>query len=129
MTSVEVCAAVVRRGDRVLLATRPGGSHLAGKWEFPGGKVAEGETLEECIRRELLEELGLGILRAEHLGTVEHTYPGKHVVLHFLECLVPADAEPVCRLAQKAEWFPADCLAALDLAPADRIFVERFLRP
>lgn len=123
--AVDVCAAVVRRGDHVLLATRPAGSHLSGRWEFPGGKVCEGESLEDCIRRELAEELGLGVLSAAPIASIRHRYPGKDIVLHFMDCTIEAPARPVCHEGQEIQWARVADLGHIDLAPADRAFADR----
>lgn len=69
-------------GD-VLLAQRPAGKAYEGYWEFPGGKVESGETVEEALKREFMEELGVTVLAAEAWCCVEHVYPHAHVRLHF----------------------------------------------
>ncbi len=125
MPPVDVCAAVIRRGELTLLATRPPGSRLAGKWEFPGGKVAPGESLEACIRREIREELGLVLGHVRHVDTVEQTDHAPPIRLHFLDCSIDPGAEPVCHEGQQARWFTPAELAILDLLPADRVFVCR----
>ena len=88
MTSpwINVCAAVVMRGRRFLLATRPDGTHLAGHWEFPGGKMHAGETLAACIIRELEEELGVTVAEPVEIAVIEHAYPEKRIRLHFMRC-------------------------------------------
>ena len=121
--AVDVCAAVIRRGNRFLLATRPARSHLEGKWEFPGGKVQAGETPSQCIRRELAEELGIELDRAVHLGTVIHRYRAKTVRLLFMACSMRQDLPVASREGQKIGWFSPEQLEALDLAPADRRFL------
>jgi mutator protein MutT len=98
---------------------------MAGKWEFPGGKVSAGESLVACIRREIAEELGIAVLDAVQLDTVEHTDQQPPIRLHFLECRIAPDAEPVCHEGQQAGWFTPRELAAADLLPADRVFVSR----
>ena len=125
-TPVQVCAAVIRKGGRILLATRPQGKHLAGCWEFPGGKVKPGETYEQCIQRELLEELGLCVAVADELAEQEFDYPEKKVVLHFMECELNSDDGPVPQEGQCAEWFLPEDAAALDLAPADAAFIRKY---
>ena len=99
---------------------------MAGKWEFPGGKVSGGESLVGCIRREIAEELGLEVLDAVQIATVEHADQQPAIRLHFLECYVAAGAEPVCREGQQVGWFTLAETAGLDLLPADRVFLDRF---
>ncbi len=125
--AIDVCAAVVRQRQRFLLATRPPGSHLAGYWEFPGGKIHAGETPEACILRELCEELGVAAVEPEFLALVEHDYPGKRIRLHFLRCRLPDGENPHPHEGQQCGWFTLAELRALNLAPADRRFVEEFL--
>jgi len=98
---------------------------MAGKWEFPGGKVSAGESLDACIRREIREELGLSIGQARHVDTVEQADHVPPIRLHFLECCVDPAAQPVCHEGQQAAWFSPAELATLDLLPADRTFVSR----
>jgi mutator protein MutT len=124
MTPVDVCAAVIVRDGKVLVATRPHGSHLAGKWEFPGGKVHGSETHTACIRREIREDLGLEVLDPVPLCSVTHHYPDKSVRLHFLLCTVSACCEPVCHEGQEVRWVTPGEIADLDLAPADRAFLH-----
>ncbi len=120
-----VCAGVVCRGGRYLLATRPPGSRLAGRWEFPGGKVVDGESLEDCIRRELCEELGLTVGAVAPLDIVELPEAEPPLRLNFLGCALDPEAEPVAHEGQRVGWFTLTELQSLDLLPADRLFVER----
>jgi mutator protein MutT len=96
-------------------------------WEFPGGKVSGGESLVGCIRREIAEELGLELLSAVQIDTVEHAAQPSAIRLHFMECRIAPNAEPVCHEGQQAAWFTPEELAALDLLPADRLFASRLL--
>ena len=121
---MQVCAAVIQRTDRFLLATRHAGSHLAGLWEFPGGKRKPGETALVCIRRELDEELGLQVLAATRLNTVDHDYPEKRVRIEFLRCLIAEPILPQARQGQNWAWFTLNAMTTLALAPADRRFVD-----
>ena len=83
MPTIDVAAGVLTdAAGRVLIAQRPVGSVLAGWWEFPGGKIAGGETAREALERELAEELGIRILAAEPLITFSHSYPERVVTLH-----------------------------------------------
>ena len=101
------------------MATRRPGSHLAGKWEFPGGKIREGETAENCVKRELCEELSLDVKAARELFRMEFQYDEKRVGLHFMLCSIQAGAEPRPQEGQHSGWFIAAEAQALDLAPAD----------
>lgn len=117
---IDVCAAVVRRGPLVLLAQRPAGKHLAGLWEFPGGKVHHGEDWHTCIRREMLEELGLEVTPLQHLLTVNHVYPEKTISLHCIECTIKDEATPTHHDGQKSRWTHVNSLESEPLAPADQ---------
>lgn len=76
-----------RQGEwRVLIARRPDNAVLGGYWELPGGKIEEGETPEECLAREFLEEVGLGVRVGEALAMIEHHYDHAHVKLHPFFC-------------------------------------------
>ncbi len=119
--SIDVCAAVVRRGPLVLLAQRPAGKHLAGLWEFPGGKVHDGEDWHTCIRREMLEELGLEVKPIRHLLTVNHDYPEKTIRLHCIECTIEDEATPTHHDGQQSRWAPVESVEPECLAPADQI--------
>jgi 8-oxo-dGTP diphosphatase len=72
----QVAAAIARQGERVLVTRRAPGQHLAGFWEFPGGKLEEGETVQTCIVRELREELGVGCLARDIIAESVHEYAG-----------------------------------------------------
>ena len=78
----EVTAGVIRKDGSILVAKRRKGAHLAGTWEFPGGKREEGESLSACLKRELLEELGILVTVGPRIDAVVHDYPEKRVVLH-----------------------------------------------
>jgi 8-oxo-dGTP diphosphatase len=117
---LDVCAAVIIHDDRILLATRRPGGHLAGRWEFPGGKQHVNETLADCIARELREELDLQARGASLLFSIVHRYPEKTVRLWFMRCDLLTDASALrCLEGQKAGWFTANELKDLPLAPAD----------
>ncbi|MEK6711723.1 MAG: squalene synthase HpnC [Nitrospinota bacterium] len=84
--ALEVVAGVVRRGGRILICQRPEGKHLAGLWEFPGGKVERGESPEEALARELREELEVEIEVGALRWETRHAYPDRHVHLRFYDC-------------------------------------------
>src|SRR5688572_16483148 len=87
MNTIEVAAGLVFRDGKLLITERPAGGHLPGLWEFPGGKRETDESFEQCLHRELMEELGIEV---DILGLVEsitHDYAEKTVHLRFFRCL------------------------------------------
>ena len=88
MKVIEVAAGLVHGEGRYLIARRKPGVHLAGFWEFPGGKREPGETLEACLRRELFEELGIRIDAPIPFQIIRHEYVEKTVELHFFRCRI-----------------------------------------
>lgn len=114
---VVVAAAVVERDGEYLVTRRVDGTHLAGFWEFPGGKCDPGETLARCLEREMLEELGCETVVADELLSVTHTYADRAVELHFFRCTVRQDPRPL--LGQEIRWVARDTLRTLDFPPAD----------
>jgi len=83
---IEVCCAIIVEGDKILATRRSHGMHLAGFWEFPGGKIEPGETAEACIIREIREELNIEIKVENRLLPVEHHYPEKSIRLMPFMC-------------------------------------------
>jgi len=81
-----VTAGLIWRDGKLLITRRPQGSHLAGYWEFPGGKQETGETLEACLRREIMEELGVDVKIERRLLQVDHDYEMKSISLHLFQC-------------------------------------------
>ena len=123
---IVVLAAVIERDGRVLMSRRLEGTHLAGRWEFPGGKCEPGESHEGCLARELEEELG--VTRAtvgEEISAFEHAYPDRVVRLHFRRCTI--EDEPRGVLGQTLRWVTRAELSTLDLPDADRDLVKRLV--
>lgn len=119
----EVAVGVMVQPDgRFLLAQRPAGKPYEGYWEFPGGKLEPGETVEAALARELHEELGLDVTHCERWHVLEHDYPHAYVRLHF--CKVTAwRGEPVGREGQAFSW-QAVPVAVGPLLPATIPVVE-----
>lgn len=95
------------------------------KWEFPGGKIEANESAEECLRRELIEELGLSITIGRRLPSVTHTYPTFTVVLHPFVCLIKA-GDMVLHEHKASVWLPAGELLTLDWAEADIPIIKAY---
>lgn len=111
---------------KYFVAKRPDSSHLGGKWEFPGGKIEDGETHRQALEREMSEEFCVQTAGAELIGDVLHQYPDKliHLFFYYAEItggkLTPTEHPAVC-------WQTAEELLDTDLAEADAVFVRKFL--
>jgi 8-oxo-dGTP diphosphatase len=114
---IVVVAAVIERDGKFLVARRLKDTHLAGLWEFPGGKVDRGETLEEALRREITEELGTGITDARTIFHTAHSYPERIVELYFYRAGLSDEPRPL--LGQELRWISRDEFALLEFPPAD----------
>ncbi len=117
-----VVAAVIERDGRFLVARRLSGTHLAGYWEFPGGKVQPGETCEAALRREIAEELDVGISHARRIFGTAHSYPERIVELHFYRAELTG--EPRAVLDQELRWIGRAELGALKFPPADAQLID-----
>jgi 8-oxo-dGTP diphosphatase len=117
---VLVAAGVIIEEGRVLLAQRKRGTHLAGAWEFPGGKVEAGEDPRSALERELREELGIDAAAGEIVEVTYHRYPEKDVLLLFFEAVRrPWSAEPRPLDVASVKWAPPAGLADKLFPPAD----------
>ena len=114
---IVVVAAVVEENGRFLVARRLAGTHLAGYWEFPGGKVHEGETHSDALQREIAEELNAGILNTRRILQTAHAYGERTVELHFYRCNLTAEPRPM--LGQELRWITRDEFGQLEFPPAD----------
>ncbi len=120
---VAACALVDADG-RVLVTRRPEGRHLAGLWEFPGGKVEPGETPETCLIRELAEELGIRTHESclAPFTFASHRYPEFHLLMPLFVCRV-WQGVPEAREGQEIRWLRPRELAEVPMPPADRPLV------
>ena len=126
MTQIPVVAAVIRRENTALLGRRPDHKRHGGLWEFPGGKIDEGETEVDAVTRELLEEFGVETMSVGRV-LYECRDPGSPFRVRFLD--VGIRGEPVPTEHTEIGWFEPDSLSTLGLAPCDARFVtEYFLR-
>ncbi|MBU0513495.1 MAG: (deoxy)nucleoside triphosphate pyrophosphohydrolase [Proteobacteria bacterium] len=123
---INVTAGVIERDGRVLIARRRPDSAWGGKWEFPGGKQEPGETLPQCLRRELLEELGVQVQVGRRLMSVPLDRGPDRLVLHAFWCRL-AEGRPRTIGVDQVAWVrPAD-LTAYDLIEADRAIARRLM--
>ena len=122
MITIVVTAAVIEQSGRFLVTKRQDGAHLAGYWEFPGGKCHPGEGLAWCMARELREELDVGVEVGDELLSTTHDYPDRRVELHFLRCVLLSEPSP--RLGQEMRWVARRELESLEFPPADTELVR-----
>lgn len=127
MKLIEVSAGLVFRGGRLLITQRPAGGHLAGLWEFPGGKREPGESFEDCLRRELREELAIEVEVHELVESIDHDYLEKSVHLRFFRCAWKAQ-EPQALGCAAFKWITAPELAQHAFPPADEKLLARLRR-
>jgi 8-oxo-dGTP diphosphatase len=122
-----VAAALFDSTGRVLIADRPAGKHMAGRWEFPGGKVAPGETDRDALARELREELGVAVTSARYLMELAHDYPDRRVELQ-MWIVSGFTGEPRGLDGQRLKWVAVARLFDEDILEADRPFIEALQR-
>lgn len=125
---LRVVAAVVRRGDEILITRRPDRPGRPGQWEFPGGKVEAGEAEADALRRELREELGceaaVGALLLRHA----HRYPDLEVDLAFYACALPPSPQPEPLAVAEIAWARVGTLSRYDFLEADRAVLAEIER-
>jgi len=120
---IEVAVALVFRNRRVLVTERPAGTHLAGSWELPGGKLAPGESVEACAVREVREETAIDIRPGVRLPAIAWDYPEKRVILYPIECeWLAGDGE--CLEVAGLLWATKADLREKSFPPANRTLIE-----
>jgi 8-oxo-dGTP diphosphatase len=122
---IVVVAAVIERNGEFLVARRLKGTHLAGYWEFPGGKVHEGETHEQALQREIVEELNTGIAGLQKVLHTSHAYPERTVELHFYRGNLTGAPEPM--LGQELRWITRGEFASLEFPAADAALIAQIV--
>jgi 8-oxo-dGTP diphosphatase len=118
-----VAAALFDSEGRVLITDRPAGKHMAGRWEFPGGKIATGETEPQALQRELKEELGIEVLAARPVLEIMHEYPDRRVELS-MWVVDRYLGEPRGLDGQTLKWVGLEQLPHEDILEADRPFIQ-----
>ena len=125
---IEVSAALIFRAGKLLITQRHAKTHLGGLWEFPGGKREAGETFEQCLVREIREELGAEISVGELFAEVAHAYPEKSVHLKFFICqLLSGEPQPLDCAA--VNWVAKTELADFEFPAADAQLLEKLKDP
>ena len=126
--TIEVSAALIFHGGQLLITQRHAKSHLGGLWEFPGGKREAGETFEQCLVREIREELGVEISVGELFEEIRHDYPEKSVHLKFFICqLISGEPQPLDCAAVK--WIYKAQFDVHEFPAADAQLLEKLKSP
>ena len=112
-----VIAAIVEREGLILVAQRVAGTHLAGYWEFPGGKLEPKENHRQCLEREMKEELDATVEVGPIIHSTSFAYPKRTVELHFYNCVLTNEPTPL--LGQQLRWVSRPELETLQFPPAD----------
>ena len=126
MKIIKVCAAIIFDDDKVLLTNRPNCQTHAGYWEFPGGKVEQGETPAQCLKREIKEELNIDVMVFDTVYMLDYQYPDKNVSLRFMRCHIKNKQKLKALEQQQFAWVERKNLKDYCLLPAD-IDVAKFL--
>ena len=127
MQVIEVAAGLIKRNNRYLIARRKAGVHLAGFWEFPGGKREACESFADCLQRELWEELNVRIDSPIAYQIVRHEYSDKVVELHFFHCAIE-QGEPVPLGCEEIRWVFPEELTQFTFPPADCAVIQSLQR-
>jgi mutator protein MutT len=123
--TITVVAAVVEENDAFLVTRRPEGVHLAGLWEFPGGKIDPAESHADALRREMREELDADVDVGALIFDITHAYPERTVALYFYRCTLKQRPRPL--LGQEMQWVKRSQLASLGFPPADEELIRRLV--
>lgn len=126
MKHIHVACSIIERDGLILAARRSATMSLPLKWEFPGGKIDPGESAEECLRRELIEELAICVRVGKSLAPVTHRYPDFTVTLYPFLCTIES-GDIVLHEHAEIAWLPPKSLHTLDWAEADLPVIESYL--
>ena len=131
MKTIRVVAAVIKatneKGEPMIFATQRGYGDFKGGWEFPGGKIEEGETPQEALVREIREELETEIAVGELIDTIEYDYPTFHLSMDCFWAEI-VSGELVLKEHEAARWLDADTIDDVEWLPADITLIEKMKR-
>ena len=125
MKQIEVVAAIIRKDDKIF-ATQRGYGDFKDGWEFPGGKMELGETPEEALKREILEELDTKIVVERLLTTVDYDDPKFHLTMHCFICSIESGSLTL-KEHEAARWLKLSDIYSVDWLPADRVVVDELM--
>lgn len=123
MKSIEVTAAIIIQ-NKSIFATERGYGDFKGYWEFPGGKIEEGETPQEALVREMMEELNVRIKVQELVEIVNYDYPDFHLTMHCFLCKI-ISGDMILKEHTSARWLTKDHINEVDWLPADKDLIEK----
>ena len=128
MKTVKVVAAIIKavneNGETIIFATQRGYGDFKGGWEFPGGKIESGETPQEAMKREIIEELDTEVSVGELMDTVEYDYPQFHLSMDCFWCQI-VRGNLVLKEHEAARWLTKDELNNVEWLPADITLIEK----
>ena len=128
MKTIKVVAAIIKKinekGEPIVFATQRGYGDLKGGWEFPGGKIEEGETPQEALKREIMEELETEITVGELIDTIEYDYPTFHLSMDCFWAEI-LSGYLVLKEHEVAKWLKKDELDSVEWLPADASLIEK----
>ena len=123
MNHVEVVAAIIHDSEGRIFATQRGYGDWKDYWEFPGGKMEAGESSEEALRREILEELDVQIVIERFVQTIDYDYPNFHLTMHCYWCHIESGSL-ILKEHEASKWLSKDELDSINWLPADRGVLE-----